>query len=161
MAFRRDTLLELGGFDLDTGRVGRFPLGCEETDLCIRLRQRRPAARVIFEPAAVVHHHVSDDRLGWTYLRRRSFFEGVSKAALASRLGAGSALSTEAAYTTRVLPLAVMRELVTLRPSGIVHATAIVTSLFAAAFGYAYGRAVKHSGAVSGDLHKHDDVVAA
>ncbi len=34
------------------------PAGCEETDLCIRVRQRWPEAEIIYDPAAAVEHVV-------------------------------------------------------------------------------------------------------
>lgn len=136
MAFRRAPLVDIGGFNLDTGRVGQIPLGAEETEVCIRLRQADSRARVVFEPLSRVSHRVTPDRVTWRYLRRRSFFEGVSKAALSKLLGASDALSSERSYTMRVLPLGVLRELRQGRPAG---AAAIVLSLAAAACGYAYG----------------------
>ena len=140
MAFRRTALETVGGFDVDTGRVGTIPLGGEETDLCIRIRNQVPGAKIMFQPRSVVLHSVSADRLGWRYLLRRSFFEGVSKAALARKLGEQSALSTERAYTRSVLPGGVVRELGSLRVRGVLRAAAIIAALGATAFGYAYGR---------------------
>ncbi|MEO7127065.1 MAG: glycosyltransferase family 2 protein [Nakamurella sp.] len=136
MSFRRAALIEVGGFNLDTGRVGNVPLGCEETDVCIRLRQADPRRRIIFAPDSVVSHRVTPDRLTWRYLRRRSFFEGISKAVLGKELGARDALSTERAYVRSVLPRGFVRELRGLRP---LRATAIVVSLTSAGFGYVYG----------------------
>lgn len=140
MAFRRETLLALGGFDPDTGRIGRVPLGGEETDLCIRLRVEKPFAKVLFEPRSLVSHNVSSDRLGWNYLVKRSFFEGVSKSALTRKLG-HQATRSERAYTTSVLPRGVVRELRLLRLDGVRRATAIVVSLFSACAGFVYGSA--------------------
>jgi glucosyl-dolichyl phosphate glucuronosyltransferase len=144
MVFRRETLLELGGFDTDTGRVGRIPLGGEETDLCIRLAQMYPDSRVLFEPRSVVSHNVSDDRVDWSYLRRRSFYEGVSKSVLSRKLG-DQALSSESAYTRSVLPRGIVRELSTFRLDGVRKAAAIVVSLFSAGAGYVYGSANRKS----------------
>jgi glycosyltransferase involved in cell wall biosynthesis len=45
MSLRRDVFGMVGGFRTDVGRVGTRPLGCEETELCIRIRQRIRAAR--------------------------------------------------------------------------------------------------------------------
>jgi hypothetical protein len=83
-----------------------------------------------------VHHRVTPDRLTWRYLRRRSFFEGVSKAALSKRLGPHDALSSERGYAGRILPSGVWRELSNGRPAA---AFAIVLSLASAGFGYLYG----------------------
>ncbi len=55
MSLRREVFARVGGFAEDLGRIGRNPLGCEETELCIRIRQsyRRMGreARIVFEPA--------------------------------------------------------------------------------------------------------------
>ncbi|MBC7725643.1 MAG: glycosyltransferase family 2 protein [Burkholderiaceae bacterium] len=142
MAFIRSPLVDIGGFNLDTGRVGQIPLGAEETEVCIRLRQANPATRIVFEPLSTVSHRVTPDRMTWRYLRRRSFFEGVSKAALSRSLGRGDALESESAYARRILPAGVIRELRQGRPLG---AAAIVLSLGAAAAGLAYGTLLRAS----------------
>ena len=99
MSVRREVFARVGGFAEDLGRIGRNPLGCEETELCIRVRQayRRMGreARIVFEPAAQVDHRVSADRVRWAYLRRRSWSEGLSKAAVSRLVGSDDALSTE------------------------------------------------------------------
>jgi len=46
MAFRAALVREVGGFREGIGRVGTRPTGCEETELCIRLRQRWPEGRL-------------------------------------------------------------------------------------------------------------------
>lgn len=58
MAIRRAALLVVGGFDPDLGRVGTLPVGCEETELFIRVRAQNPAALVLRDTAARVRHHV-------------------------------------------------------------------------------------------------------
>jgi len=145
MSFRRSVFAELGGFSEDLGRVGKVPLGCEETELCIRASNLFPGARILMEPLARVRHHVSTDRLTWSYLRRRCYAEGVSKAAVAAMVGRNAALATERGYATRVLPAGVARELGSVgrgRPGrSLAGAVAIVVGLAATAGGYARGRA--------------------
>ena len=136
MAFSRDALTAVGGFNLDTGRIGTIPLGNEETEVCIRITQADSTRRILFQPASRIRHHVTPDRVTWRYLRRRSFFEGVSKAAVSRSLGAGDALSSERSYTTSILPSGVLREIRAGRPLG---AFAILLSLGSAGFGFAYG----------------------
>jgi len=111
MSMRRAVFAEVGGFSEELGRVGKTPLGCEETEFCIRARRAYPGARIMFEPRALVHHHVSPDRLTWSYLRRRCFAEGVSKAAVSALVGQDDALSTERVYARQILPHAVVRHL--------------------------------------------------
>ncbi|WP_205472208.1 glycosyltransferase family 2 protein [Nocardioides sp. SYSU D00038] len=143
MSFRTSVFAEVGGFDETAGRVGTIPLGCEETELCIRLTQRVPGARVVFEPAAVVHHHVTEPRTTWAYLRSRSMGEGLSKAAMARLVGAGDATSTERDYVRRVLTAGVRRELargLRGRAAGWRGAAGIVTALAWTSVGYLRGR---------------------
>ena len=141
MSFRRAVFDRVGGFAEDLGRIGRNPLGCEETELCIRARQAHAAAgekiRIVFTPAAVVDHRVSGDRVGWAYLRRRSWAEGLSKAAVSRLVGTGDSLATERSYVARVLPAAVLRELRARRPGS---AAAVVTSFAVTGAGYLRGR---------------------
>lgn len=138
MAFRREPLLAVGGFNPETGRVGKLPIGCEETEACIKLRQADPARVILYMPTATVHHHVSADRVTMAYVAHRSWCEGLSKAGIARTVGRQDALAAESAYATRVLPAGVWRELRRGR-RGIVPATAIVVSLGLAGAGYLRG----------------------
>ena len=111
MSFRTKALAEAGEFVEEMGRVGTVPLGCEETELCIRLGQVHPGARIVLTPDAVVDHRVSADRVTWGYLRRRAYAEGLSKSVVAARVGRDDGLAAERAYTRAVLPRALGREL--------------------------------------------------
>ncbi|MFJ8621737.1 glycosyltransferase family 2 protein [Kitasatospora sp. NPDC093550] len=130
MSFRRTALLAVGGFRTDLGRVGTRPLGCEETELCLRLAERHPRARLLHEPAAVVHHHVPAARSTWAYFRSRCYAEGRSKAVVARHSGARAALSSERRYLTSTVPAALAR---CLRPTA-----AAARELAALAGGVAY-----------------------
>ena len=136
MSFRRTVFERVGGFSEGIGRVGTVPLGCEETELCIRLRAAEPGARIVFEPAALVRHRVSADRFTWSYLRRRSYAEGVSKAVVSGLVGAAAALTTEKDYTRRVIPAGFLREL---GRGNVPGALALVLSVLCAGFGYLRG----------------------
>ncbi|WP_162834591.1 glycosyltransferase family 2 protein [Amycolatopsis circi] len=140
MSFRRGVFDTIGGFSASVGRLGALPLGCEETELCIRARQRLPRARILFEPRSVVRHQVGPERTTWSYLVRRSWAEGLSKAVVSRMAGAGDAVSTERRYVTRVLPASVGRELVRAahgRPAAAAQGVAAITAaLLAAGGGY-------------------------
>jgi GT2 family glycosyltransferase len=141
MSFRREVFERVGGFAEDIGRIGRNPLGCEETEFCIRARQSYSRAgekiRIVFDPRAAVDHRVSDDRVEWAYLRRRSWSEGLSKAAVSRLVGSDDALATERDYVAKVLPAAVLREL---KRRKIASAAAVVTALAFTSVGYVRGR---------------------
>jgi GT2 family glycosyltransferase len=143
MSVRRFVFDEIGGFDENAGRVGLIPLGAEETEFCIRIAQRKPGSRVVFEPEAVVHHRVTPARTEFAYLRSRSHAEGVSKAAMARLVGAQDATSEESRYVSRVLTAGLRRELgrgIRGDKAGWKGAAGIVTCLGTTGYWYVRGR---------------------
>lgn len=152
MAMRRSPVLDVGGFAEGIGRVGSRPVGCEETDLFIRLHQRWPEARVVYEPASRVRHTVPPARFSWRYFRSRCFAEGLSKADVATRVGQNDALASERAYLSNVLPSAVGRALLATcrREEGAaLRAFAIGAGLALTTAGYVWGRLMASSSGVS------------
>jgi glycosyltransferase involved in cell wall biosynthesis len=111
MSFRREALVEAGGFRHELGRVGKIPAGCEETDLCIRIGQRHPEAEIRYDPAAVVDHHVPAERGRFSYFSSRCRGEGRSKSILTAQVGGDSGLSAERSYVRRTLPSGFLRGL--------------------------------------------------
>lgn len=139
MAFRADLLRELGGFREGIGRVGSVPLGCEETDLCIRAQQLRPGGNVVYDPAARVRHVVPAARGTGRYFLSRCRAEGHSKALVARLVGSSDGLSAERDYTARTLPRGVargLRDAVRGDFSGLARAAAIVVGLATTTLGY-------------------------
>lgn len=143
MSFRRDTLRAIGGFRAEFGRTGRRLLTAEETELCIRVRQRWSDAVLLHAPDAVVYHRVPSARLRPSYFRARCFAEGHSKARLAHLLGAHDSLATERTYVRDTLRRGVLRGAAdtALRGdgAGAARAGAIVAGLAITAAGYGYG----------------------
>lgn len=109
MSFRRTALDAIGGFDELLGRVGSDGAGCEETELCIRLAQHDPTARIIFEPQARVQHEVPAERATYAYFSKRCRAEGRSKATVSQLVGSDDALAAERTYVTRTLPVGALR----------------------------------------------------
>jgi len=143
MAFRREAILAAGGFRSGIGRIGRLPIGGEETELGIRIRARWPDGLILLVPDARVRHRVPRDRGTWRYFRTRCYQEGRSKAHIAALVGSGPALSAERDYTLRALPAGVLRGLrdaIRGNPWGIARAAAIVLGLAFTTAGYAAGR---------------------
>ena len=144
MAFRREVLATVGGFDQLLGRIGNVPFGLEETELCVRLIKADPSARIVMVPDATVRHHVPPGRQRPAYFLQRCFYEGVGKAQL-RHLASSAALSSERSYALRVLPAAVLRDIggsIRLdRPLvRLSRVAAIIGGLGTAATGYAWGR---------------------
>lgn len=142
-SFRRSAFQAAGGFATGIGRNGdRLPLGCEETELCIRLARAVPDAVLLLEPRAVIRHKVPAAREHFAYFRTRAYAEGLSKALVARTAGVGKALESERRYSTRVLPAGVargLRDTLHGRPGGARRAAAIVAGFTAATGGYLVG----------------------
>lgn len=111
MSFRREVFERVGGFVNGMGRIGTLPVGCEETELCIRAAQQTPRGIFLYEPRAVVHHRVPPARARWQYFFRRCYSEGISKALVTRLVGSRQGLSNERAYTFRTLPQGVLRSI--------------------------------------------------
>ena len=146
MAFRRSAFEVAGLFDPEIGRLGTIPLGCEETEICIRLTDRDPRARVVLTSASLVSHHVPEARQHVRYFVRRCFYEGVSKAVI-RRLAGPAATGSEMSYTTKTLPAGVARAIAATvagpdRMASIGRAIAIPVGLLVTVAGFTYGGVV-------------------
>ncbi|MFE7890185.1 glycosyltransferase family 2 protein [Streptomyces sp. NPDC057412] len=139
MSFRRERLLAAGGFRTDLGRVGTRPLGCEETELCLRITARDPGAVLLYDPTAAVRHKVPARRASWSYYRSRCYAEGLSKAVVARHSAGVTALSSERAYLRSTIPRAVRHALRPGRPAPARTVAALSLGVGATAAGYAVG----------------------
>jgi glucosyl-dolichyl phosphate glucuronosyltransferase len=79
MSYRRHLLERLGRF--------RLGYGCDETEFCIRLRQRFPGKSLLYVPEAKVYHRVVASRSQFRRFLSRCYFEGGSKAVVARLVG--------------------------------------------------------------------------
>jgi GT2 family glycosyltransferase len=144
MCIRREVFQAVGGFRSEIGRVGTLPIGCEETELCIRACQHWPDRHFLYIPQINVSHHVPQKRVTWRYFRSRCYAEGISKAVIARFVGTKDSLSSESAYTLRTLPTGVMRNLgfalLKGRFSYVLRALAIVVGLCITTAGYLVGK---------------------
>jgi GT2 family glycosyltransferase len=141
MSFRREVLESLGGFRAEIGRLGSTPLGCEETELCIRAAKTNGTI-VRYDPAARVRHRVPAARGRWGYFFRRCWAEGLSKAHVSALVGARGGLSSERSYTRTVLPAGFargVRDAVRRNPGGMGRAFAIAAGLAVTAAGFGVG----------------------
>jgi glucosyl-dolichyl phosphate glucuronosyltransferase len=150
MSFRRTVFDTIGGFRSGIGRTGTLPVGCEETELCIRLMHQWPHHQILYQPAARVFHRVHQRRANWNYFLSRCYAEGLSKALVTRLVGERDGLSSERSYTFRALPLGAARgvadALLARDSSGLARSAAIVTGLMVTAAGYLRGRLVRDMG---------------
>ena len=77
IAFEKEALCSVGGFDPTLGRQGPVLLSGEEAAILAELRQTRRG--VYYEPAAVVWHSVDQSRKRPSWLLRRLFWDGASQ----------------------------------------------------------------------------------
>lgn len=144
MAFRRTVFDLVDGFRTNIGRGGGTrPLGCEETEFCIRLTQRAPKTVFIIDHRAAIYHYVADTRCTFSYFTSRCFAEGISKAQVTTSVGSGDGLSAERAYITQALPLGVARGLTDLfrgDVAGVGRSASIIVGLGMTSLGYLRGK---------------------
>jgi GT2 family glycosyltransferase len=155
MSLRRAVFEEVGGFRSGIGRVGALPVGCEETELCIRAGRHWPEGRILYEPLARVRHRVPAERAGWRYFRSRCFAEGRSKALVATLAGATAGLASERSYAARTLPAGVLRGIRDAARgdlAGAGRAALIVAGLAMTATGYLAGTVRRRPLATMEDL---------
>ena len=145
MSFRAEVLDRVGGFNPSLGRQDGLPLGCEETELCIRavmgapglpgrLRTRGPGAPPRSRRARQPAIHAGP-------LLVRRYFQGPGQPGRGPQAGA---LGPERRYVRQVLPRAVfagIRGWIRGKdPAGLSRAGAIIAVLASTASGYLRGR---------------------
>jgi glycosyltransferase involved in cell wall biosynthesis len=145
-SFRREAFEGAAGFVSGLGRstLSSRPLGCEETEFCIRVAQRCPGSVFLFEDRAVIRHRAPAARERFSYFRSRCYAEGLSKAVVSRSVGAGDALSTERAYVVRTLRRGMPRglgEALHGDGAGLARTGAIAAGLAATTAGYVVGLA--------------------
>jgi glucosyl-dolichyl phosphate glucuronosyltransferase len=142
-SFRREIFAQVGGFTSGLGRsAAKLPLGCEETEFCIRIGQQMPDKVLVTEGGAVVQHRVPEVRSRFSYFRARCYAEGRSKAMVSRSVGTHDGLSAERRYAIKTLPLGVARGLTDAmhgRGAGFARAGAIIVGFAYATVGYAIG----------------------
>jgi GT2 family glycosyltransferase len=157
--YRREMFEVVGGFRTDMGRIGTLPMGCEETELCIRASQYWPKKVFLYEPQAKIHHRIPSSRAKWHYFRSRCFAEGLSKAAVTRYVGAKDGLATERTYIVRTLLRGIARGVMDgtlhLDITGFARTGAIAAGLIITATGYSAGvmtqRFASHKGVKASD----------
>lgn len=135
MSVRRSALVQVDGFAETLGRVGKVPLGAEETAMYLHAASCNPGMSVVYEPRALVHHRVSQDRVTARYFVMRCFGEGRSKARM-TRMNiapAPEALGAERQYVVRTLPLEMVRGLFSSDPR---RGLAVIVGLLFTLAGY-------------------------
>lgn len=143
MSFRRRVFERSGEFQNGIGRIGAHPLGCEETEFCIRASQSLAEDVFLYQPRARVYHRGPAGRACWRYFCRRCFAEGHSKAQVSHLVGARQSLATEWRYTVQTLPQGILKGMADTffrhDPAGLGRAGAILAGLTFTTAGFVVG----------------------
>lgn len=107
MSFRRTVFEKVGYFATRVGRTGRRLTAGEEAELSMRIRDRVPYSKMIYDPQAIVYHRVPRNRTTLKYVIKRSFYEGFSKALISRARSKQTGLSTEQTYLKYTLMVAI------------------------------------------------------
>jgi glycosyltransferase involved in cell wall biosynthesis len=142
-SYRRD-LFAIGGFASHIGRTAsnQRPLGCEETEFCIRANKDRHRGVFVYDARAVIVHKVPAARQSFSYFRSRCLAEGLSKALVTESVGVGLGLAAERRYTRVTLPVGVFRGLGRAARGdfgALLSVAAIIVGLMYTVLGYSVG----------------------
>ncbi len=133
MAVRRADLAAIGYFHSDNH---------DDMDMCHRLLHHSPRSTILFEPSAIVRHHVHPDRLTWSYFWRRCFFVNRGKVGAFRQMGGARNLVAERRFARRALTDGLLRggrDLVHGDADGATRAAVLLIGLVLAGTGYAAG----------------------
>ncbi len=140
VSYRRSVFLDVGGYDVNTGRKGDQHIQAHEAPVGIRIREQYGKG-VVYVQDAVVHHKLFAYRGEFRWLVFRSFWQGFSKRVM-EMLYPG-AQGNESAFLkdlfARALPSRVKRAISERSTTPIQEAIAIVLFTGAVGLGYLYG----------------------
>jgi len=140
VSYNREVFLNVGGYDVNTGRKGDRHIQAHEAPVGIRIREQYGKG-VLYIEDAVVHHKLFDYRGKFRWLVFRSFWQGFSKRVM--ELLYPDAQANESAFLkdlfVRALPSRVRRAVIERSMKPIQEAVAIVVFTSAVGLGYLYG----------------------
>lgn len=102
MAFRRSVFKKAGYFSTETGRFGNKLMGHDDTEFGIRALSSLSGTKIMYDPQAIVYHKVSKNRVSISYVLKRSYSEGFSKAYVVNTTNS-TAISVEKDYLKKIL----------------------------------------------------------
>ena len=140
VSYRRDVFLDVGGYDVNTGRKGDRHIQAHEAPVGIRIREEYGQG-VVYVEDAVVHHTLFDYRGEFRWLVFRSFWQGFSKRVM--ELLYPGAQGNESAFLrdlfVRALPSRVKRTVAERSTEPAKEALAIIAFTGAVGLGYLSG----------------------
>lgn len=146
MSFRKDAFEKVGYFSTGIGRLGKKLIANEETEFCIRVWKQVSNSKIVYDPSVVVYHTVHKGRTTVTYLLKRSFYEGFSKALISrSKSNPLKTLSTEDRYLKYLLKVVFPSRLRRIHKfKSICHLVVLFISVCSVLMGYSLGFVKKY-----------------
>ncbi len=140
VSYEREVFLDVGGYDVNTGRKGDRHVQAHEAPVGIRIREAYGQG-VVYVEDAVVHHTLFDYRGEFRWLVFRSFWQGFSKRVM--ELLYPGAQGNESAFLkdlfVRALPSRAKRTVAERSSEPAKEAVAILVFTGAVGLGYLYG----------------------
>lgn len=140
VSYRRDAFLDVGGYDVNTGRKGDQHIQAHEAPVGIRIREKYGKG-VVYVKDAIVYHKLFDYRGEFQWLIFRSFWQGFSKRVL--ELLYPGAQANESAFLKdiflRAIPSRARRTVIERTTEPAKEALAIIAFTSAVGLGYGYG----------------------
>ena len=140
VSYKRDVFLDVGGYDVNTGRKGDRHIQAHEAPVGIRIREAYGKG-VVYVEDAVVHHTLFEYRGEFRWLVFRSFWQGFSKRVM--ELLYPGAQGNESAFLkdlfVRALPSRVKEVVGEQSTKSAKEAAAIFVFTGAVGLGYIYG----------------------
>jgi len=138
MAVRASEFHRVGGFREGFGKIGNSSRP-EDTEFCLRIQSEHPGTKWLYDPDAIITHHVPENRATFGFFMRRCIAEGRGKAHLAQYVGRSKALATERSYVVHSLVTGVLtgaRQTYRGDFTGVMRSGAIVLGGILASLGY-------------------------
>jgi glycosyltransferase involved in cell wall biosynthesis len=107
LAFRREAFTTLGGFSPALGRLGDTLRSGGEGEMCYRVQ--KAGKTLLYDPSIVVQHHVLQERVHKSWLIRRGFAQGRSRALRALSRGEHSSRLSWVMFALRSFLAALLR----------------------------------------------------
>jgi len=133
MSFRKSVFNKVGYFNDYLGRFGKNLLSAEETEFSLRIFNKLPNAKIIFDPNIIVYHKVPKKRTTIIYLIKRSYSEGKSK----KLINNSGNLKSESRYLKFLLIRSIPEKLIKIyRLSELLKLVVILLTVFFVSIGY-------------------------
>jgi len=102
ISFRKEVFEKVGLFNEGLGFSGTKLIQAEEVEICIRCIKKLKGV-ILYNPKAIVYHHILPQRTKLSYLLKRAYDQGLSKAILKSLHKDFNTLRVEYKYLIKVL----------------------------------------------------------